>query len=134
MAIQWSDNLSVSVAEIDEQHKIFIKLLNDIYKMTFTGSNQDEAAGLLKQLESYAAFHFATEEKYFDKFKYDRADEHKAEHRSLSNKIIQFKTRFVSEGAAVLPEIVDFMEDWLADHLEVQDKKYSKFFNDNGLV
>lgn len=126
--------MSVGVEEIDGQHKIFVGILSDLHDLLFRGATEPALSLLIKQLESYALFHFATEERYFDKFNYELADEHKKIHRDLENSIANFKLRLEKEGTDILRELLDFMEEWLVDHLEIQDKKYTACFNEHGLV
>lgn len=78
------------------------------------------------------ATHFATEEKYFDKFKYANAKEHKEEHirfRKHIDKMSQAK-----EGHLELSfELIDFLEDWLINHVKDMDQKYVECFKSHGL-
>ena len=53
-----------------------------------------ELGAILRQLTAYTTFHFATEEKYFDKFAYELAVEHKEQHRQLLAKVNEFNQRF----------------------------------------
>ncbi len=129
MTIPWSNDLSVHVKEIDEQHQTFLGILNSLYN----DHSILEIKDILFQLESYAIFHFSTEEGYFDKFNYELSIEHKDKHKQLLAKVKEFNYRFIVEEKALLPELLSFLEDWLVDHLSTQDKKYSKCFNDNGL-
>jgi len=133
MPIPWTKDLSVGVKEIDEQHQEFVKILNSLYEVMLEDEPAPELASILKQLTAYATFHFATEEKYFDKFKYALSDEHKNEHKKLLDQIGVFNKRFETEGENVLSELLSFLEDWLVDHLSVQDHKYTECFNKNGL-
>lgn len=134
MPISWSQDLSVGVKEIDEQHKVFVGILSDLYNLMFKGATEPEMSSLIKQLESYTTFHFATEERYFDKFNYEFSDEHKREHRELEARVADFKVRLKNEGEVVLSELLDFLENWLVEHLEIQDKKYTTCFNNHGLA
>ncbi|MFZ2310796.1 MAG: bacteriohemerythrin [Patescibacteria group bacterium] len=134
MLIQWTDDLSVGVKEIDEQHKIFLNILNDLCNTSCSAHPSSEIASILKQLTAYVSFHFATEEKYFDKFNYEFSAEHKEEHQKLLTRVAEFNQRFATEGDAILSELLDFLEDWLIDHLSGQDKKYTKCFNEHGLA
>jgi hemerythrin len=134
MLIQWTDDLSVGVKEIDDQHKIFLSILNDLCNTSCSLHPALEVASILRQLTAYASFHFATEERYFDKFNYEFSAEHKEEHKKLLAKVAEFDQRFITEGDAILSELLDFLEDWLVDHLSGQDKKYTKCFQEHGLV
>lgn len=133
MSIEWSEALSVHVREIDEQHKKFVGIINEIYDAIYTSKGHDVVGHILDELANYGAYHFATEEKYFDLFKYEEADAHKAEHRKLTADIAGFIERHKAGDDSVPGELIDFVEDWMVHHLENSDKKYTKCFNDHGL-
>ena len=77
--------------------------------------------------------HFATEEKYFDEFKYEGAEEHKAEHRKLEKSVADMQKRAKAGDLTFTVELLDFFEDWLIKHLAEMDQKYVKCFNEHGL-
>lgn len=133
MPISWTKDLSVGVKEIDEQHQVFLKILNSLYDIVCSVDSAPELSSILSQLNAYTAFHFATEEKYFDKFHYEFTVEHKEEHKKLLAQVEVFNKRFAVEGKNILPELLNFLEDWLVDHLSTQDNKYKECFKKNGL-
>ncbi len=120
--------------EIDKQHKMFLSILNSLYVVLKKDESEKEISNILKQLISYTNFHFATEERYFDKFNYSLAEEHKKQHNDLKLKVEEFKKRFDLEGAEILFDLIDFLEDWHVEHLSMHDKKYVECFNKNGLT
>jgi hemerythrin len=122
------------VEEIDKQHKMFLSILNSLYVVLKKDESEKEISNILKQLISYTNFHFATEERYFDKFNYSLAEEHKKQHNDLKLKVEEFKKRFDLEGAEILFDLIDFLEDWHVEHLSMHDKKYVECFNKNGLT
>jgi hemerythrin-like metal-binding protein len=131
--ITWNDDMSVNVKEIDDQHKEFIKIISDLFLALNKLEIDTELENIVDRLVSYASLHFETEEKYFDKFNYELKDEHKKKHGELKNKAIDLQKRFKTENIGILTEFTEFLIDWLVDHLENDDKKYTKCFNDNGL-
>lgn len=133
MVFEWKKEYSVNVKEIDDQHKRFIGLLDRLYKSILNNTVQAELAVILKELLEYAHLHFDTEEKYFDKFHYENAVEHKTEHRRLLGEIEDFAKRHASREVDISFELIDFLEDWLVCHLAMQDHKYVKCFNEHGL-
>ena len=64
MAIEWSDNLSTGVAEIDNQHKELFRRINDLFDACNQGKGKSEVAGVMEFLESYVVEHFGKEENY----------------------------------------------------------------------
>ncbi len=132
MAIKWDEKYSVNVKEIDDQHKNFIEIMNKLYAAVNEMRTKEDLKNILNELTEYADKHFTTEEKYFDEFHYELADEHKQKHKELKEKIIEFQKKFGEKNEISL-ELSDFLENWLVDHLDNQDKKYTECFNKNGL-
>ena len=77
MYVDWLPEYSVEVAEIDEQHKKFILLMNDLADAVDIGCQEITIGDTIKQLAEYADYHFLTEEKYFDNFDYVDSVKHK---------------------------------------------------------
>ena len=84
-------------------------------------------------LISYTATHFKTEEKYFDQFGYPETDSHKKEHAAFVKKVTDFKDGFEKGKLGLSVEILNFLSDWLKNHIKKTDMKYSQFFNEKGL-
>jgi len=133
MPIPWTDDFSVNVKEIDDQHKKFLGMLNSLYIILHKAEYGSELKEILQELKAYKEFHFATEEKYFAMFNYELTEEHKEEHQKLSLKVEEFISRFNNGDEDILFDLLNFLEDWLVIHLNNQDKKYTKCFNDHGL-
>lgn len=133
MPIQWNNSYSVNVKELDDQHKYFLSLLNRLYRYIYANKSRDELKSILTDLVSYKSNHFATEEKYFDLYDYENSVEHKKEHQKLEQQISDFQNEFLEGKKDITVELVDFLENWLIDHLDTQDKKYTKCFNEHGL-
>src|SRR3989339_1805386 len=91
MKIEWKKEYSVGVEEIDDQHKYFISLLNDLYDAIIAGKSRAELNELFLYLADYAEKHFATEERYFDEFGYEGTVEHKAKHQEMRDEIEKIK-------------------------------------------
>ncbi len=129
----WSDDYSVNVGEIDNQHKRLFEMVN-AYTDALRQKKSAEAVGkLIGGLAEYTVSHFKLEEGYFDKFGYDDAVAHKQAHSDLLAKVGDITER-VGAGKMVLSlEIGKFLKDWLNTHIKGTDKKYSQCFNENGL-
>jgi hemerythrin len=133
MAIVWNEEYSVGVKEIDDQHKHFVMILDNLTKTFYSGGDELELEEVFKELMLYAGFHFSTEEKYFREFKYEGADEHIKEHRRIIFELEKMEKENEKDHLQRTIELVDFLEDWLVIHLSDMDKKYTKCFNDHGL-
>ncbi|MCL5807711.1 MAG: hemerythrin, partial [Deltaproteobacteria bacterium] len=73
------------------------------------------------------------EEKYFNQFKYPETDQHKQEHVAFSTKVDEFAKKFQNGQLGISIDLMDFLSNWLGKHIKGTDKKYSAFFNANGL-
>jgi hemerythrin-like metal-binding protein len=126
--IEWDDSLSVGVEEIDQEHKKEVDLINALHD-----AQGDEQMTLLKELVEHTKKHFATEEKYFDKFGYEDSEAHKAEHKAFLDKAAQIGAD-VEQGKELTEDIFDAVKTWLIDHIKSMDQKYTSCFNEHGLT
>ena len=131
--MSWSNNLSVKVAEIDLQHQKLVKFIDELNTTMRKGKVEEVLSDTLTGLFEYAKKHFNTEEKYFDKFGYPDSSSHKKEHKKFLQKALEFKKEFDEGDELVSIPLLFFLRDWLVRHINSSDKKYSAFFNANGL-
>ncbi|MDP2299758.1 MAG: bacteriohemerythrin, partial [Actinomycetota bacterium] len=84
-------------------------------------------------LIDYTRTHFATEEAYFDRYGYPEADAHKAQHQDFVGRVEDFKRGF-DEGRLFLSlDVMDFLGQWLIEHIQGSDKEYGPFLNERGV-
>jgi hemerythrin len=131
--IEWKESYSVGVGLIDEQHKKLFSLINDLYFAMKESKDKEILGKLLDELAKYVDVHFRAEEAYMEKFDYAGTDEQKEQHKHYSDKIKAFQEAYAQKDALLSYEIIDFLEDWILNHVTGEDKKYTKCFNDNGL-
>jgi hemerythrin len=131
--IQWNDTFSVKVAEIDQQHQKLVSMINELNDAMKQGKGKDALSKIINGLVSYTVTHFNTEEKYFARFGYPETDSHKKEHAAFVKKVSEFKDGFEKGKISLSIEVMNFLSDWLKNHINGTDKKYSQFFNEKGL-
>jgi hemerythrin len=131
--IEWSDQLSVGIQEIDKQHKILVDLINDLHQAMRERKAKEALGSIINGLTEYAIVHFSKEEKYFDEFNYISAGPHKKEHQNFIKKINQFKADFDKGKAMLSMEIMDFLKDWLIKHIQKIDTSYAPLFIEKGI-
>lgn len=133
MEAKWKEEYSVGVKEIDDQHKHFIDLLNRICDAVGGNKSLAELEVLFQELAEYAKKHFATEEKYFDKFSYPEAEEHKLKHREMWQDVQDIRNMKDKDAIDFYGSVVYFLIEWLENHLEKEDQKYKECFSAHGL-
>ncbi len=134
MHINWDPILSVHVKLIDEQHKHFIGIINQLDDAIAEGIAAPKLFQIFDALQEYWKIHIATEETYFDRFKYEGATEHKAAHAWLVGHMTDLRQRAGEDPASMSVELIEFLQDWLTRHIARHDKAYEKCFHEHGLT
>lgn len=133
VTIEWSEKYSVGVAMFDEQHRVFFGIINDLYGSIIERKEREVLGDIFDQLIKYTEFHFESEERYFDEFHYEHATEHRAAHQSLTERLFKLKERWEVGQLDNPYEVMDFLEDWLVEHIMGMDRQYHDCFHAHGL-
>ncbi|EKD23686.1 MAG: hypothetical protein ACD_81C00194G0002 [uncultured bacterium] len=131
--IKWTDEYSVGVELIDEQHKHFFGLLDEMFEAISSLDTGHKIGGVIAKLVAHTANHFATEEKYFEEFNYEYTEDHKERHRDLAATVADFESRYHEGDVEMASEMVEFLEGWIIGHIMETDKKYVDCFHEHGL-
>ena len=125
----WSENLSVGVQTIDEQHKTWFEKAEKLFE---AGKNRQAAeyiGELLDFLEDYTKKHFADEEKYMLSIGYPSYNDQKAAHTAFIEQLAKLKNDFKASGSNLLVIINanNMVLGWLTKHISTMDKKIGEF-------
>lgn len=129
----WKDEYSVNVKEIDDQHKQLFDVINNLIQVINTTPKEETIKEIIGEIAKYKAAHFATEEKYFHQFNFAGTTEHEAAHKMFNQKVGEIQSSHTGDIIALAFALIDFLEDWLLEHLVNMDQKYKQCFKDNGL-
>jgi hemerythrin len=132
--LNWNDSYSVKIRDIDLQHQKLIGLINDLHDGMRAGKGTSVLGSILNELVNYTAFHFAFEEKLFDKYGYSETSAHKKEHSDLVKQVLAYKESFDSGKSVLTIDLMNFLRDWLTKHISGSDKKYTPFLTGKGLA
>ena len=133
MELKWRKVYETGVEEIDNQHKKLFTLLSILYEtpMHEKGLKLKES---MDELLGYAKFHFAEEEKYWEEIGLPQhmIEHHKAEHSVYLREINQTIKNHFEDGMFLSMSILDFLKDWIIDHVLGEDMEYVKWVEENG--
>ncbi len=130
----WKDIYVVNVNEIDLQHKKLVGIVNELHDAMIIGKGQTVMGKILDELVDYTLYHFATEEKYFDQYAYTEADLHKKQHQDLVSQVAAIQNKYNSGEKVLTLDVMNFLRDWLHDHIVGSDKLFGPYLNSKGLI
>lgn len=128
--IKWRDSYSVGVEKFDEEHKVLVKLINELYVIVRDKGNVDTMSNVVAQLIYYTETHFADEEEAMKRVDYPLYGEHKAIHADLLQQVTGFQDRMEHEGKVIRTDLYQFLRKWLLDHILDEDMKYGDYLKD----
>ncbi|HII59338.1 TPA: bacteriohemerythrin [Methanocaldococcus jannaschii] len=133
--IKWSKDFETGIKAFDDEHKILVKTLNDIYNLLNEGK-RDEAKELLKRrVVNYAAKHFKHEEEVMEKYGYPDLERHRKTHEIFVKTVIEKLLPKIEEGSENdFRSALSFLVGWLTMHIAKPDKKYGEWFKEKGIV
>lgn len=131
--IEWTESLSVGIAKVDEQHKMLIRMMEELDQAIRNNEESDVIEDVLTNLFNYAQSHFAVEEELFRKYKYPETAQHELEHQRFIAKAFAFKERLSTRRPGLAIELLNFLSSWVHNHIELTDKRYSKYLRDCGV-
>lgn len=131
--IDWTEDYSVSVKPMDDQHRKLFALINEYYEGISQKKNAEALAKIMHGLLDYTKYHFGDEEKLMLKSGYAGYPEQKVQHDFFIGKIEDYQKR-IAEGKMLLSiEITNFLKDWLVKHIKTKDKEYGPSLNAKGI-
>lgn len=132
-AFEWTTAFATGVSRYDQQHKVLFNMVNELAEAMQQKRSKEAIGHVLKGLAEYTVNHFADEEKSFDQTSYPEALQHKEHHKKLVAQVVDLIGKFNSGQAVLGQEVINFLQDWLVNHIQGVDKKYGPHFNKNGI-
>jgi len=114
--ITFDEKITVHIEEIDAHHQTLINLINDLHDAVVQGKGEETVSVILPQLINYTMYHFFAEEEYMVKYSDPRYFEHKMEHAKLIDQTLELYERY-NEGLKISDAVLDFLKDWLNNHI-----------------
>lgn len=123
----WDKKYSVSIPWVDEQHKKIIFAINRLAEAMDGGRYSQTIGQILDSLVEYAMTHFTDEEQMLARHHYPALLEHRWQHQAYINQVRNLQDRLRVGEENLSPKVLEFLKDWLATHILVEDMKYVEF-------
>ncbi|MBF0162142.1 MAG: hemerythrin family protein [Magnetococcales bacterium] len=132
--ILWKPGLSIGVTDLDNDHKMLIKMINRLFGAVLSLDPARVVRAVLDELLAYVQVHFDREETHMRCHNYPDYVTHQKAHQHLLERVERFRRNY-EEGLTMnlREEIEVTLRDWLVMHIQEQDKRLGLFLNQLGI-
>lgn len=131
--VSFTPEMSVGVEDFDKHHMVLFDLINSLSDVMSSGKAASAIKDILTELVNYTEWHFAAEERVFDQYNYPDKENHKKIHNAMLNKARKLLSGAEAGNDVLSIEVLDFLQDWIVDHIMVVDKKYETYLCDKNI-
>ena len=121
--LQWDEQFSVSVPELDQEHQKLVAMINKLHDAMKSGQGKDTLPQVINDLADYALKHFAHEEQLMEKCGYPDLARHKAAHAEFALQVTGYIEQ-AHDGTLHAMALMKVLQEWLVNHIMQVDKKY----------
>ena len=131
--IKWRAEYSVGINELDHHHRNLFSILNKLHEAMSKGDSNKVIEQVLRELTDYTNYHFTTEERFFEKYRYPERYKHKLEHQKFIEKLEDLINQYQSGRLGVSVKLLSFLREWLHSHILKSDQKYGPYLREKGM-
>jgi hemerythrin len=129
----WNSKYSVGVEAMDKQHIMLFTMINDLHSAMTKGQAQAFTRDLLNKLAKYVHEHFTAEEAMMASTRYPDIVKHRTLHHDLTQKVDEFAARYARGEGGLNVQLLNFLRDWLTNHIQTVDHGYTSWVNEHGV-
>ena len=125
----WTTSLAVGVDMIDEQHKKWFEMADQLFEAGRNRKAGEYIIQMLKFLEDYTKKHFGDEERYMQGIRYPEYETQRAMHADFIKQLNTLKADYEKSGGniTVIMDANQMVLNWLTNHIAKQDKKIGEY-------
>jgi len=124
--LAWNPEWDTGFPNIDEQHQRVLTEFNDFLDAIQNHFHKEHVTNLLVFLVDFLDSHFEEEEIQMRATGYPRFLEHKAFHDDMRSRTRGLMDAFSKDPEAVTAEVVDFVMNWMENHISTEDRLMAK--------
>lgn len=128
--MEWSEDYSVHIDEIDDQHKLLFSAIADLESSLQHPENKlcwSTIHYAIVKLNDFVHIHFSVEEALMRIMQYPELEQHIAQHRGFETYLRDLERRSVTRDITEA-EIIEYLRHWLNTHIKLDDYSYSDYF------
>ena len=121
--INWKEEFSVGVAEVDHEHQELIESINKLHRSVQEGVTRNQVIEGLGDIYAQIASHFALEEKFMRDSRYPAYSAHKTDHEALLDDLRDIMDEVEDDGDFDEHRLSIDLDRWFSDHFRTHDAK-----------
>jgi len=121
--LQWRDEFSVGIDEIDDEHRELIELIRSLQQQVHAGARSQDIVAVLGEIYAQIAGHFALEEKMMRQTRYPAYADHKEDHETLLDDLRDIMDDVEDDGVLDQAQLTHDLDRWFSDHFKTHDAK-----------
>lgn len=131
--IAWDDKYLIGIMEFDDDHKLLVDLLGEIYNaFIYSNPGDRKPQEILDSLTAYTVAHFGSEEEWMRQFDYPRREQHVQEHKMFVLRLAEFRQNCQDGTGHLTLDIISFLRVWLLTHISSTDLELGVFQREGG--
>ncbi|MBN8474331.1 bacteriohemerythrin [Sulfuritalea sp.] len=129
--IEWSSDFALGIAEIDDQHRALVGMINALDASTHADYSAEGMRKMLDELNAYVRDHFAFEERLMagGGCTQELVTRHTAEHAYFRSVLRDLTADFERGYAGITVTLIEYLVHWLLHHIVVVDRAMSQQLN-----
>ena len=124
--IEWRDEYNTGIASVDHEHRELVELINALHRKMQADSTHDSIMEALGEIYAQISAHFALEEKIMQERHYRAYAEHKLDHETLLDELLDIMDSIDDEGQFSADELALDLDRWFSDHFRTHDARLHK--------
>jgi hemerythrin len=130
----WSSTYELGIPAMDRQHLTLVEAINELHEAMHAGQDREVVQRTIHKLISYTKIHFESEEQLLTAKGFPSYTEHRMEHHAFVKRVLDFHNQFMDGRVVLSAEVMQFLKDWLASHILVEDRRYAVWMKERGML
>lgn len=123
----WTEKMQTGVATLDEEHRLVLRLADQLVMAVAAGERREITASILEALAQFAEFHVRREEAILETLNFLELPGHRLSHAQLLGRIAEMRRRpSQSDEGPTVETAAMLLEGWRAHILQI-DSRYTEF-------